>query len=76
MITCFDIGGTTIKGATATAPDDLTPLGRVPTPRDDFLAFVAAIAGLIAKGEAPEGSPVAISIIMRSSKTRMVCMAR
>ena len=62
MITCFDIGGTTIKGATATAPDDLTPLGRVPTPSDDFQAFVAAIAGLIAEGKAPDGAPVAISI--------------
>ena len=62
MITCFDIGGTTIKGATATAPDSLTPLGRVPTPRDDFPAFVTAIAGLIAEGKAPDDAPVAISI--------------
>lgn len=62
MITCFDIGGTTIKGATALTPDRLTPLGRVPTPRDDFPAFVAAIAGLIAAGGAPEGTPVAISV--------------
>ena len=62
MITCFDIGGTTIKGATATAPDSLTQLGRVQTPRDDFQAFVAAIAGLIAEGKAPDDAPVAISI--------------
>lgn len=62
MITCFDIGGTTIKGATATAPDNLTPLGRVPTPRDDFTAFVDAIAGLVDMGGADDGTPVAISV--------------
>ncbi|HWV20678.1 MAG TPA: ROK family protein [Devosia sp.] len=62
MITCFDIGGTTIKGATATAPDSLTPLGRVPTSREDFPAFVAAIAGLIEKGGAPDDAPIAISV--------------
>ncbi|MBN9334326.1 ROK family protein [Devosia sp.] len=62
MITCFDIGGTTIKGATALTPDQLTPLGRVPTPRDDFPAFVAAISGLITAGGAPAGAPVAISV--------------
>ncbi len=62
MITCFDIGGTTIKGATATAPDQLTPLGRVPTPRDDFSGFVRAIADLVAVGAAPAGAPVAISV--------------
>lgn len=56
MITCFDIGGTTIKAARARGPGDLVPLGRVPTPRDDFDAFVAAIGAL-----APEG-PLAISI--------------
>lgn len=62
MITCFDIGGTTIKGATALTPDQLTQLGRVPTPRDDFPAFVAAISGLVAAGDAPGGAPVAISV--------------
>lgn len=62
MITCFDIGGTTIKGATARTPDQLTPLGRVPTPRDDFPAFAAAIGGLVATGGAPENTPLAISV--------------
>ncbi|MEQ9635704.1 MAG: ROK family protein [Devosia marina] len=62
MITCFDIGGTTIKAATATGPDDLVALGRVPTPRDDFDAFAAAIAGLIEQGGAPTGSPISISV--------------
>ncbi|KQT46876.1 N-acetylglucosamine kinase [Devosia sp. Leaf420] len=62
MITCFDIGGTTIKAATATTPDALIHLGRQPTPTQDFEAFVAVIAGFVAKGGAPAGSPIAISI--------------
>ena len=62
MITCFDIGGTTIKAAAATGPDALVALGRLPTPRDDFEAFVSAIAGLVKKGGAPAGSPIAISV--------------
>lgn len=62
MITCFDIGGSAIKAALATTPSDLTPIGRVATPLDDFSAFAAAIADLIAKGGAPAGGAVAISI--------------
>jgi N-acetylglucosamine kinase len=62
MITCFDIGGTNIKAALATGPQSLTDLGRVPTPRDDFSAFTAAIAGLVEKGGAPAGAPIAISV--------------
>ncbi|KQN74975.1 ROK family protein [Devosia sp. Leaf64] len=62
MITCFDIGGTTIKAATATTPDSLIHLGRQPTPTQDFEVFVAVIAGFVAKGGAPGGSPIAISI--------------
>jgi N-acetylglucosamine kinase len=44
VILCFDIGGSTIKAALARTADDLTPLGRAPTPLTDFDAFVAAIA--------------------------------
>lgn len=62
MITCFDIGGTTIKGALASDRESLAPLGRVPTPRDDFAAFAEAIAGLVEEGGAPAGAPVAISV--------------
>ncbi|ODT84013.1 MAG: N-acetylglucosamine kinase [Pelagibacterium sp. SCN 64-44] len=58
MLICFDIGGTSIKAARATAPQALTPLGRQPTPRDDFAAFVAVLRGFL--GEAP--APVAISV--------------
>lgn len=62
MITCFDIGGTTIKAALATSATDITPIGRVATPGHDFNAFAAAIADLIAQGGAPDGSAIAISI--------------
>lgn len=75
MITCFDIGGTTIKGATAMTPDHLTPLGRVPTPRDDFPAFVAAIAALVELGAAPKATPVAISVtgVVDPASGRVTC---
>lgn len=62
MITCFDIGGSTIKAAVANGRGDITPLERVPTPLSDFDAFAGAIADLVAKGGAPAGSAVAISI--------------
>lgn len=62
MITCFDIGGTTIKGATATSPTTLTAIGRIPTPRDDFDAFAQVVADLVGQGGAPSGAPVAISV--------------
>jgi len=62
MITCFDIGGTTIKAATAITPDTLQHLGRVPTPRHDFEAFANVISEFIEKGGAPAGSGVAISV--------------
>lgn len=62
MITCFDIGGTTIKAAVATSATDISGIGRVSTPTADFDAFAFAIADLIAEGGAPEGSAIAISI--------------
>lgn len=62
MITCFDIGGTTIKGGLASDGQSLVALGRVPTPRENFADFTAAIAGLIDRGGAPSGAPVAISV--------------
>lgn len=62
MITCFDIGGTTIKAARATGPGAVEPIGRLPTPRDDFAGFAAAIARLVEQGGAPPGAPVAISV--------------
>jgi N-acetylglucosamine kinase len=62
MITCFDIGGSTIKAATARSALDLVPLGRVPTPHHDFEAFAAAIGAFVDEGGPPAGSPIAISV--------------
>jgi N-acetylglucosamine kinase len=58
MITAFDIGGSAIKAATASSPEALTPVGRVPTPLHDFDAFATAIADLAA----PASSAIAISV--------------
>jgi N-acetylglucosamine kinase len=59
-IICFDIGGSAIKGALATSPQAITPLGRVPTPLDDFAAFAEALRGVA--DEADPVAPIAISI--------------
>jgi N-acetylglucosamine kinase len=60
MILCIDIGGSAIKGAIATGPDDIQPIGRIVTPLDDRAAFDAAIAHVVA--QAPEARAVSISI--------------
>lgn len=62
MITCFDIGGSAIKGATASSPSDLRPLGRVATPLQDFEALAAAVGGMVAAGGAAAGAPVALAV--------------
>ena len=60
MITCFDIGGSAIKSAAASAEGQIGELRRVPTPAHDFAAFSAAMIELIAAGGPSRG--VAISI--------------
>lgn len=47
MIVCFDIGGTTIKGAYAEGGETVTVVPRVPTPTGDFEAFVAELKRVI-----------------------------
>ena len=51
MIVCFDIGGTTIKGALAEDPLHITAVPRIPTPANDFDAFVAALKSVIEQSE-------------------------
>jgi N-acetylglucosamine kinase len=48
MIISFDIGGSAIKGGIARTEADITPLGRYPTPTDDFTAFVDTLRTIIA----------------------------
>jgi len=59
MLTCFDIGGTSIKAVRASDPQNLTLLGRKPTPRDDFAAFVAVLEGFL---DQRDEAPIAISV--------------
>lgn len=61
MIVCFDIGGTAIKGALAYGAEDIRPVPRLPTPLDDFDAFVGVLRSVIdTAGERPDC--VALSI--------------
>lgn len=61
MILCFDIGGTTIKGALAYSAEDIRLLPRVATPKYDFAAFVGVLRQAIESCDTkPDG--VAISI--------------
>ena len=53
MILCFDIGGTAIKIAEAFSPDDIRPQGRVPTPAQDYTAFVAALRSAVQAASQP-----------------------
>lgn len=59
MILCFDIGGTTIKGALAYSVEDIRLLPRVTTPKDDFTAFVGVLRQAV---EDCETKPECVSI--------------
>ncbi|MBO9125815.1 MULTISPECIES: ROK family protein [unclassified Rhizobium] len=59
MIISFDIGGSAIKGGVALSETEITPLGRRPTPLDDFGAFVDTLRTFIAEAG---GSPTLLSI--------------
>ena len=48
MLTCFDIGGSTIKSARARSAGEIEIIDRVKTPLDDFGAFTAVIAERLA----------------------------
>ena len=61
MIVCFDIGGSTIKGALVDDPQKISPELRIPTPGTDFEAFVLALQSVIAKAKTPP-QRVSISI--------------
>jgi N-acetylglucosamine kinase len=59
MIVCFDIGGTTIKGAIAYAPDDIRPVPRIPTPKTSFEDFAAGLKSVI---DNSGGTPACVSL--------------
>ena len=62
MILCLDIGGSWIKAAVAERPGELRPVGRRPTPIDDFDSFVATIQTLLPSGLEQALPVVAISV--------------
>nr|WP_321456074.1 ROK family protein [uncultured Cohaesibacter sp.] len=47
MIVCFDIGGSTIKGALVNDPQSISAVPRIATPGTDFDAFVSALQSVI-----------------------------
>ncbi len=60
-VLCLDIGGTAIKPGLASGPNAIRRGASAPTPLADFDAFVAALATIAAR-EAPEATPLSISI--------------
>jgi N-acetylglucosamine kinase len=73
MITCFDIGGSAIKCAVATADGRIGDLHRVPTPARDFGAFTAAMQALIAAGGASQGVAISIAGVIDPLDGRIKC---
>jgi N-acetylglucosamine kinase len=74
MTICFDIGGSTIKGALAGAPEDIVAIGKRDTPTDDFGAFCRALAELAgATGEAATPLSIAIAGVVDSATGRIKC---
>jgi N-acetylglucosamine kinase len=71
MIVCFDIGGTTIKGAIAYGPEDVRPVERRPTPLDSFDDFVATLKAVIAEsGNRPGSVSISIAGVIDSETAR------
>jgi N-acetylglucosamine kinase len=73
MITCFDIGGSAIKCAVATADGQIGDLHRVPTPTRDFAAFTAAMQALIAAGGPSRGVAISIAGVIDPLDGRIKC---
>jgi N-acetylglucosamine kinase len=73
MITCFDIGGSAIKSAVATADGRVQDLHRVPTPTRDFDAFTGAMQQLIAAGGASQGIAISIAGVIDPLDGRIKC---
>jgi N-acetylglucosamine kinase len=74
MIISFDIGGSAIKGGVAHSEADITPLGRRPTPKDDFAAFVDTLRAIIAEtGEQPTRLAFSIAGVVDPDTQRLTC---
>lgn len=73
MITCFDIGGSAIKSASAGAAGQIGEPRRVPTPTQDFAAFAAALKDLIAAGGPSRGVAISIAGVIDPADGRIKC---
>jgi len=73
MITCFDIGGTAIKCAVATADGKISDLHRVPTPTKDFAAFTETMRTLILAGGPSRGVAISIAGVIDPDDGRIKC---
>jgi N-acetylglucosamine kinase len=73
MITCFDIGGSAIKCAVASADGKIGSLHRVPTPAHDFAAFTAAMQSLIDAGGPSRGVAISIAGVIDPLDARIKC---
>jgi N-acetylglucosamine kinase len=73
MMTCFDIGGSAIKCAVATADGRIGGLQRVPTPTHDFAAFTAAMQALIDAGGPSRGVAISIAGVIDPVDGRIKC---
>ncbi len=73
MIISFDIGGSAIKGGIARSETDIAPLGRRPTPKDDFPAFVETLKSFIAEtGERPSRIALSIAGVVDPDTQRLI----
>ncbi|MBP1853020.1 ROK family protein [Rhizobium halophytocola] len=73
MISCFDIGGTAIKGAFARSADDIRTFERRPTPLQDFNAFVETLKSVIAEsGETPRCVALSIAGVVDPDTKRAI----
>ncbi|GAA3090147.1 ROK family protein [Rhizobium viscosum] len=73
MIISFDIGGSAIKGGIAHSESDIVPLGRRPTPKDDFPAFVETLRSFIAEaGEQPSRIALSIAGVVDPDTQRLI----
>ncbi|WP_378940870.1 ROK family protein [Mesorhizobium sp. ANAO-SY3R2] len=74
MITCFDIGGSTIKSARARSAGEIEIFDRVATPLDDFDAFAAVIAERVATGEGrSKGVSISIAGVVDPASGSLKC---
>jgi len=73
MIISFDIGGSAIKGGIARSESDIVPLGRRPTPKDDFPAFVKTLKSFITEaGERPSRIALSIAGVVDPDTQRLI----